>query len=53
MMSSGLNVPNPVIPMPDFEVPYAAPTAIGGQSCIQGILRPADSLLNIICIGRP
>jgi hypothetical protein len=27
MISSGLNTPAPVIPMPAFEVPYAAPTA--------------------------
>lgn len=27
MMSSGLNVPRPAIPMPDFEVPRAAPMA--------------------------
>jgi hypothetical protein len=27
MMSSALNVPNPAIPMPDFEVPSAAPMA--------------------------
>lgn len=48
MMSSGLNVPNPVIPMPDFEVPYAAPTANGGQSQGWCSLSLADSLLNII-----
>jgi len=28
MMSSGRNVPSPAIPIPDFEVPKAAPTAI-------------------------
>lgn len=28
MISSGLNVPRPAMPMPDFEVPKAAPTAI-------------------------
>lgn len=28
IMSSGLNVPNPAIPMPAFEVPMAAPTAV-------------------------
>lgn len=25
MIRSGLNVPTPAIPMPDFAVPYAAP----------------------------
>jgi hypothetical protein len=28
MISSGLNVPRPVIPIPAFEVPNAAPTAV-------------------------
>lgn len=28
MMRSGLKVPTPEIPMPDFAVPYAAPIAI-------------------------
>ncbi len=27
MISSGLNVPRPAIPIPDFAVPNAAPTA--------------------------
>ena len=27
MMRSGLNVPRPAIPIPDLEVPYAAPIA--------------------------
>lgn len=28
MINSGLNPPNPAIPIPDFDVPNAAPTAI-------------------------
>ena len=28
MINSGLNVPKPAIPIPAFEVPYAAPTAV-------------------------
>lgn len=27
MIKSGLKLPNPAIPIPAFEVPYAAPTA--------------------------
>lgn len=30
-MRSGLNVPTPAIPIPDFAVPYAAPIAISHQ----------------------
>ena len=29
MIKSGLNVPTPAIPMPDFDVPYAAPVPVG------------------------
>lgn len=33
IIRSGLNVPTPAIPMPDFAVPYAAPSAIWCVSC--------------------
>ena len=52
MISSGLKVPRPAIPMPDFEVPRAAPTAtiISGQvqqySCVSMPLN--NALLKII-----
>lgn len=28
MIRSGLNVPTPAMPIPDFAVPYAAPNAV-------------------------
>ena len=31
IMRSGLNVPTPAIPMPDFAVPYAAPAPMNDQ----------------------
>jgi hypothetical protein len=34
MMSSGRNVPIPEIPMPAFDVPYAAPMAVGEQESV-------------------
>lgn len=53
MMSSGLNVPRPAIPMPALDVPNAAPTATNAdaQMTVARDGTCGSLLLNIICAG--
>lgn len=43
MMSSGRRVPIPEIPMPAFDVPYAAPMAVGEQEWVSDASSRAPS----------
>lgn len=52
MIRSGLNVPTPAMPMPDFAVPYAAPAPVcgGGEYYIWISTVGIDSLGSITYI---
>jgi hypothetical protein len=59
MTSSGLNVPRPAIPIPDFAVPKAAPTAAGtnqnevchGDQCATHLSIPSAFEVKILTVN--